>query len=87
MRNSLPTSGHDLPCGVPKFTGIRAAPAKPAYSVYQDTHIEQSEMGGSWNFQKKEKRWGGGGGGGWRVQNNYDSNKNYKENNSNVWPK
>ena len=34
MRFVLPTSGHDLPCAVPKFTGIHAVIAQPAYSVY-----------------------------------------------------
>ena len=34
MHFVLPTSGHDLPCAVPKFTGIHAVTAQPAYSVY-----------------------------------------------------
>ena len=33
MRNPLPTSGLDLPCAVPNFTGIQAVIAQPAYSV------------------------------------------------------
>ena len=34
MRFVLPTSGRNLPCAVPKFTGIRAVTAQPAYPVY-----------------------------------------------------
>ena len=34
MRFVLPTSGLDLPCAVPNFTGIPAVMAQPAYSVY-----------------------------------------------------
>ena len=34
MHFALPTSGHDLPCAVPKFTGISAVIVQPAYSVY-----------------------------------------------------
>ena len=33
MHFALPTSGHDLPCAVPNFTGIAAVTAQPAYSI------------------------------------------------------
>ena len=34
MRFVLPTSGLDVPCAVPTFTGIHVVIAQPAYSVY-----------------------------------------------------
>ena len=34
MHFVLPTSGHDLPCAVLKFTGIPAVTCQPAYPVY-----------------------------------------------------
>ena len=33
MGNPLPTSGLDLPCAEPNFTGIPVVIAQPAYSV------------------------------------------------------
>ena len=35
MRFVLPTSGLNLPCAMPKITGICAVTTQPAYSVYR----------------------------------------------------
>ena len=46
MHFVLPTSGHDLPCVVPKFKGIRAVIAQPAYSVFPNLRIETGDRMG-----------------------------------------
>ena len=43
MRLVLPTSGHDLPCAVPKFTAIRAVTANPHTQYTEQTGLPYFE--------------------------------------------